>query len=514
MTSVPLVATCEDPALFNVALWPRQRELMAELDSARIHVWSLGRRSGKSTMAAMAALHSCLFRPDLDALVRPGELRYAVVVATNQAQGRLIVQAARSIVERSPLLAKLVTRQDVDGMEFVTASGARSALVALPCNSRGARGWPISLLFLDEAAHMLSSDGSEQAAERVWQALVPATAQFGDLARIIVASTPWGDAGLFAELFAKAHSGELSGAVARQFSTAEMNPTITAAFLDTERQRDPVAFDSEYGARFIGGGAAFIDMERVQVADHRGLPPDAASQWIAGLDPAFTNDLFGVALVGVQRSGAASRLVVGDVVGLRPQRADSFAQRRDVEDHLLAQVVVACRRYRASAITDQYQSRAVADRLTSNAIAVRTHTMSAASKTAIFTELRARLYDGSLELPAHPGLLAELRRLRTRWTAGSAAVVNPRVAGSHGDMAQALALAVFEHAQRGIAAGHVRGGVTTSGFGNLLAAAPGDMAPPRRGPATRGAEPPDPTDPIHAERRSASVTVGLMTAEL
>jgi hypothetical protein len=42
-------------------------------------------------------------------------------------------------------------------------------------------------------------------------------------------------------------------------------------------------------------------------------------------------------------------------------------------------------------------------------------------------------------------------------------------------MAQALALAVFEHAQRGIAAGHVRGARATDGFGNLLAQAPGDI---------------------------------------
>jgi hypothetical protein len=43
-----------------------------------------------------------------------------------------------------------------------------------------------------------------------------------------------------------------------------------------------------------------------------------------------------------------------------------------------------------------------------------------------------------------PSLTAELRRLRTRYAAGQAAVVNPRVGSSHGDQAQALALAVWE----------------------------------------------------------------------
>jgi hypothetical protein len=38
-------------------------------------------------------------------------------------------------------------------------------------------------------------------------------------------------------------------------------------------------------------------------------------------------------------------------------------------------------------------------------------------------------------------LLEELRRLRTKYTAGSSSVVNP--GSSHGDLVQALAIAVY-----------------------------------------------------------------------
>jgi hypothetical protein len=58
--------------------------------------------------------------------------------------------------------------------------------------------------------------------------------------------------------------------------------------------------------------------------------------------------------------------------------------------------------------------------------------MTAASKSAAFSELSARLNTRSLELYDEAQLVAELRRLRTRSTAGSASVVNPRVGGSHG----------------------------------------------------------------------------------
>ena len=57
---------------------------------------------------------------------------------------------------------------------------------------------------MDEAAHFLSETEGPAVAERVWEALMPSTSQFGDAARIIVASTPWGQAGLFADLYQQA----------------------------------------------------------------------------------------------------------------------------------------------------------------------------------------------------------------------------------------------------------------------------------------------------------------------
>lgn len=77
--------------------------------------------------------------------------------------------------------------------------------------------------------------------------------------------------------------------------------------------------------------------------------------------------------------------------------------------------------------------------------------MTAATKTDAFAALRSRLYMAGLELYEEPDLIAELRRLRTRYAAGRASVENPHVGGSHGDMAQALALAVREHDRHGTA---------------------------------------------------------------
>jgi len=75
----------------------------------------------------LACLWDCTLRPELEARTRPGETRYAVAVATNPAQARLIVAAARSVVERSPALAALVEAVTEDELRFRLPSGAARA---------------------------------------------------------------------------------------------------------------------------------------------------------------------------------------------------------------------------------------------------------------------------------------------------------------------------------------------------------------------------------------------------
>ena len=447
--STGLLEACDDPKLFGVELWPMQRECMGAMADSRITVLKLGRRSGKSFMIALAALHACLLRPGLRRYVRPRERGYAVVVATNLRQARLVVAAARSVVEASPLLARMVESATDDELQFRNGM----ALTAFPCTSRGGRGWPIHTLILDEAAHFLDTEGNS-AAERVYEALMPSTAQFGADARVHVSSTPYGEEGLFASLYEEAASGVLVDAVALSATSAEMNPTLTPEFLAAEEARDPESFRGEYLAEFVGSGGAFFDAKLIEacVAERGELTPDQGTDWVAGLDPAFSSDPFGLALVGRAKDDPG-RLVVGAVRSWQPAKRKllSFSDRREREDEVIAEVAEVCREFGARVVTDQYAARAVTDALAAEGLRVSSRPLTAASKTQVFTETRARLYAGSLELYEQPELLAELRRIRTRYAAGSSSVVTPRVNGTHCDLAMATALAVFEHRGSGSA---------------------------------------------------------------
>jgi phage terminase large subunit-like protein len=138
--------------------------------------------------------------------------------------------------------------------------------------------------------------------------------------------------------------------------------------------------------------------------------------------------------------------VLGFARSWSPTRTYTFEERQINVDRVLDEVADTCLRYKVKKVyTDQREANAIIDYLQRKGLAVTRINMDARSKTGVFQELRARLNMRSLSLYEHPALLQELRRLRSRYSAGSASVVNPRVGGSHGDIACALAMAVQGH---------------------------------------------------------------------
>lgn len=437
-----LLEACDDKRLINAGLWPRQREVLGLIESNPWAVLCIGRRSGKSRMAAITGLWNCTCRPDLDAYVEPGEVRYAVVIATSKDQAGVVIRQARALVESSPYLRECCI-SDRDGeLHFKSpVTGALTVFRVLPCNSRGIRGYPVSCVILDEFAFFLDNTDGPAVAKAVLDAIEPSTLQFQGKASFIVCSTPLGDDNEFARLYRQAESGELPGAVAYHATTAEMNPTIDPEFLAQRESRDPISYASEYLADFVGSGDSFIDMTRVVPTDVYPVPPEEGEGWVCGLDPAFSKDGFGVAIVGRSKA-SRNDLVVGPVVELHP-KGDFYGP--------LDQIAELCLPYTKSAVTDQFASKPVIAALGQRGIYVKEHVMSPRSKTDVFNELRSQIYAATLPIPVgHEELRKQLGRLQTKHQAGAAAVHNPRRGSSHGDQAQAVAMAVWELRRSGV----------------------------------------------------------------
>ena len=387
-------------------LYPRQAAILEEIyrDNIRTAVLRLGRRSGKGRMAAVVATYEATVNsPAHLAAVPPGERISIVVVATSQAQARVVHKFIQSFLE-SPALAPLVVRDVEDEIEL--SNGI--SISTMPCSARSTRGQAVAVLIMDEVAWFVDGDGSPLAAEEVWQALAPATAQF-PAGRVLVLSTPRWSTGWFAELCAQASSGTFPDMRAWHAPTEEMNPRIPASFLASERAKDPAAYRREYEAQFDAGiGAVFPeDLVRAAVAQRGDLPAvDGASYRIA-LDAAFTGDTF-AALVGHREP--AGRIVVDRVAGWRGTPAhpvllgptlDAVAELSRVYHH-------------APVVIDQYAAEPIRQGLAERGLAVLPRPWTNESKVEAVTALRQALYASLCELPAHRELVTELVTLEQR----------------------------------------------------------------------------------------------------
>jgi Terminase large subunit, T4likevirus-type, N-terminal len=448
--STPLLQACDRRDLLGATpLYPNQRRVLAGIDAGpRIHVLNLGRRSGKTYMAALAMLHNLLLSPHLDQMVREGEQREAVFVATTQRQAQIALKAARSIVEASPILKGMVERVTSDEITFSNGT----TLAAIACSSAGARGRPISAMTMDEAHFFLSDTDGDATADAVWEALVPSTAQFGDHSLVLVLSTPnkrLGPTGFFHDIYARANAGGIPEAKAHHATTEEMNPTVPKAFLEAEGARDPENYRCEYLAEFVTGGlGAFFDVRDLEFAEGPADVADLRGPVTVGLDPAFHGDHFGVAVVA-RSVEDRDVLRVGALAGIEPgARLRTQEQRRRREDDTLRQVLEILEPYKQlgiQAFTDQHEVDAIQSFFGHEGIQVEMVKDDSPWKTAAFVATRQRLKDGTLQLWRHEPLLGEMRRVRTARL--SEAIKLGRGDGGHGDICVALcrAVAQFRH---------------------------------------------------------------------
>ena len=451
---VGLVEACRDPRLLAVDLSPRQAELAETIESTPTTICAAGRQSGKTLIAAAAMLHNLLLRGDLDA-VASGSSRYALAVANSREQATILLGFALRLVEDSPVLRSQLVSSREDALVF---AGDRF-LVAMPCQDRLLRGLSASMVVLDELGHFRTETEGPAVAERVYAALRPSLAVYGEAGRMVAISTPYGD-NLFARLHARASSGELGdGAAGFTAKTAEMNPRVSREFLESERlQLGQGDFEREYEAVFGAGVGNFFEEDAVRavVGGYRELSREEGADWRVGFDPSFSVDPSAAAAVGRSRS-ARSQLVVGRVerwlpAKTRARRArQSTADRQGVVDSVLDGVAAMSAEYgHCPVVTDQHLPATVIEGLRARGVRrVIVRAWTAQTQTDAFRATRARVYAGAITLPADEQLVSELCRLRSKLRSGSSQIEIPRSGDSHCDLAVAVASAVLELDRRG-----------------------------------------------------------------
>jgi hypothetical protein len=447
--AVSISQFASDPNLLNTPLWDKQAQILEEFWTGNytLAVWALGRRSGKTLMAAVTATYAATMLADeYKRHLRPGEKFFIVSVANTIDQARIALQSVKDLITASPILKPLIVRDTTDTLELSNGAVFR----ALPTSSRSGRGMACPVVIFDELAHALDTEAGNAAGDSLYAALSPSVAQFGGLGKILLLSSPWIQQGVFWDLYKQADSGQYPYMQRVNLPTWEVNRTISQDWLDQEKARDPQLFEIEYGAQFTGNIAAFLDAQLIDAAinyDRGPLPPldKFKGKYYLSLDPAKGNrDVYAACIVHYE----SNRLVVDKFYQFSPTWGDGKKAQvviAEVEDWILEQHKL----YNfAQVVLNQYNSAATIQRL-SGKLKIRELTWTAPSKTEAYSKLRELVNAGNLELYFHSKAIQQLKNLTVRYRANGTWDVSGGTGAAVDDYPAALAGGVL-NARQGI----------------------------------------------------------------
>lgn len=381
----------------------------------------VGRQSGKTDTGKDIVIYEAATAPSDGS----AEGTYAILVAQDmrgsmRAAFRYICQA----FERVPMLTRMMkSPPTADSLSLTNGV----TIAVYPCRPAAVRGTRARIVVADELAFYRGSDGNPTDLEML-RALRPALATTGG--KLIVLSSPYGQAGALWELHRKHFGRDDSPTLVWQASAPTMNPTLPADYLERMREEDPEAYASEVEGQFRAGLSTLLDPRAIDdcTAEWREQPRRDGVTYFCGAD-----------ISGGQRdaTSAAVAFMDGDRVVVSAVRAWPAPHNPET---VMGELVDFARSYGCHRITSdrygaQFPQRA-AERAGASLVA------SELDRSALYLELVPRVNSGTIVIPNEPATLRELRGLERKRGFGGKDRVDHR-AGAHDDRANALAMAAY-----------------------------------------------------------------------
>lgn len=430
----------------GVKLWPRQEKILNGLFENKINhaIWAMGRRSGKTFMAAVAATYMCFVQADyFTRKVRKGEKWYIITVANDLSQAKIALENIRQLILNSPFEQEVVREI---AMEIEISNGC--IFQAIPASARASRGKAVVAIIQDELAFSIEGDAN-RGAKAMYDALSPSIAQFGKYGKIIELSSPWLTDGLFFEHFKQAESGEYPGMQSLQIPTWEINPNLPwgCDFLENARKKDEESFWVEFGAQFAKSQSALLAPEIVDSAvnkDRSVLFPmkEYTGTYVLALDPArggVGRDDYTACIVHYE----GERLIVDKFHAFEPDF--EIAGKKEVNIAKVEDWIKEHHRIYEfqSIVLDQFNSSATIQSLSKD-FPICELAWSVSTKMKAFSKMKELFNAGLVEMYPHKKATFQLKNLSVIYRqSGQWAVTGGKETGVD-DYAFALAAAIME----------------------------------------------------------------------
>ncbi len=370
--------------------YPYQEQFVR--DTSRYIIIKAGRQTGKSTAAAIKALHTALL-PNRTVLIVSPSLRQSIE----------IFRRTQGYATKAKLPIKRATQTELE-----LENGSR--IVSLPASEHTIRGYTAHMLIVDEAAFV---------PDALFDAIVPSLAATNG--SLILLSTPFGKEGFF-------YHAWLDPSYSHHEFSAHECPHYSEEFLAAERERmSEMAFRQEYLAEFVDDCSAVFPHGLVMSSIAEPHPDEGAM--FCGVDLAKHVDWTVFCVIKEVRSTLYTVHVEAHQKEPYPLIAQKLKQLH--EQYGFSKVVVD-----ATGVGE-----AVLDTLRWDAnLPLEPFTFTQRTKIDLVENLKVALEKGQLKLIQHRTLLSELTAYSYEVGNGTVRYGTQR---EHDDHVMALALAVW-----------------------------------------------------------------------
>lgn len=422
----------EDVAIFSAFFFPPPQgysdyflyawqDVIAQ-DKSQLRAVCTSRQIGKTTVAAIEALHFAFFNDNETVLVLSRTFPQAVEVIKRM-KDFMRTSLSKGFQSLSPnereSKCEIKIRNRKDGNYGRTYSRIISVVA-----SDAARGYSPGLVICDEAAFWEDGD---YIFNRVVMPSIAATQ-----GRCLVVSTPNGRMGFFPSLF------NLPQWSAHTFDYT--HGRLSSAFIDGERKRLPLMeFQSEYEAKFVSPKAGYFSFESVKEAAEK-ESEGAYTEGMVGLgvDLGKEQDNSVITVVGVDNpdeepSTWRVRVLEMIVKPLNTPYSQVVEEVRDVWKRWQAGVVC---------VDTTGVGAGPAEELESLGLPVQRVLFSLKGKRDIYSTLKVLLEQRRITIPNDKTLVDELSSLEYEMTSGGGLKIKTPE-GAHDDRADSLCLATF-----------------------------------------------------------------------
>jgi hypothetical protein len=442
-------------ALFALAMDAEELDLFTKLTGrgtpptapAREGWWVIGRRGGKSLIAALIVVYLAFFRSYRDVLAS-GEMGTVMLISPDRRQSRVEYRYITGLVDNVPMLKAMVARRTADSIYLTNGI----VIEIHTASFRTVRGYTVVAAVMDECAFYHSDEQSANPDVEILNALRPATATVPG-ALILGISSPYARRGILWNAYA-ARWGKDGDILVIRADTRTMNPTVPEAIIQAALEEDEPAARAEYYAEFRQDLETFIPRELVEdavVLGRRSLPPQPDVHYVGFTDTAAgPSEHTDSMTVGIAHR-AGNRLILD----LLRERKPPFST-EDVTQEFAA----ALREYGITTVVgDRYGSQWPVERFRAHGLR---YEASDRPKSELYRDFLALMTGRRVELLDDARLVGQLVRLERRVSGmGRESITHPPQ--SHDDLANAAAGALV------FAAGRRPGRPAFTGYAEALA---------------------------------------------